>query len=51
MHWNATQDRTMNGMNIASTLPIENLSVADNLLLMERLWHDLSCRPEDIPTR
>ena len=37
-------------MNTASTLPIENLSVADKLLLMERLWTDLSRRPTDIPS-
>lgn len=37
-------------MNDASTLPIENLSVADKLLLMERLWTDLSRRPADIPS-
>ncbi len=37
-------------MSTASTLPIENLSVADKLLLMERLWNDLSRRPADIPS-
>jgi putative addiction module component (TIGR02574 family) len=36
-------------MDAASELPIENLSVADKLLLMERLWADLSRRPSDIP--
>ena len=36
-------------MNTASTLPIENLSIADKLLLMERLWAELSRRPGDIP--
>jgi len=37
-------------MDTASELPIENLSVADKLLLMERLWEDLSRRPSDIPS-
>ena len=37
-------------MNTASTLPIENMSVAEKLLLMERLWTDLSRRPADIPS-
>ena len=37
-------------MNTASTLPIESMSVAEKLLLMERLWADLSRRPADIPT-
>jgi hypothetical protein len=36
-------------MSTASTLPIETLSVSDKLLLMERLWEDLSRRPSDIP--
>lgn len=36
-------------MNIASTFPIETLSTADKLLLMERLWEDLSRRPADVP--
>jgi hypothetical protein len=36
-------------MNTASTLPIETFSVADKLLLMERLWEDLSRRPADVP--
>lgn len=37
-------------MNTASSLPIENMSVAEKLLLMERLWADLSRRPADIPS-
>ena len=37
-------------MNTASTLPIEDLSIADKLLLMERLWAELSRRPGDIPS-
>jgi len=36
-------------MNTASTLPLENFSVAEKLLLMERLWEDLSRRPCDVP--
>lgn len=37
-------------MNSASSLPIETLSLAEKLILMERLWEDLSRRPADIPT-
>jgi putative addiction module component (TIGR02574 family) len=37
-------------MNTASTLPIESLTIAEKLLLMERLWEDLSRRPSDVPT-
>lgn len=36
-------------MNPASTLPIESFSVAEKLMLMERLWDDLSRRPSDVP--
>jgi putative addiction module component (TIGR02574 family) len=36
-------------MNTASTLSLETLSVAEKLLLMERLWDDLSRRPSDVP--
>lgn len=36
-------------MNTASTLAIETLSIPEKLLLMERLWEDLSRRPSDIP--
>jgi putative addiction module component (TIGR02574 family) len=35
-------------MNTASTLPIETFSVAEKLLLMERLWENLSRRPSDV---
>ena len=35
-------------MNTASTFPIETLSVTDKLLLMERLWENLSRCPSDI---
>ena len=35
-------------MITASTLPIENLSIAEKLLLMERLWEHLSRNPVDI---
>lgn len=37
-------------MNTASTLPIETLTIAEKLLLMERLWDDLSRRPSDVPS-
>ncbi len=40
----------MRAMNIASALPIEQLSLAEKLLLMERLWTDLSRRAGDIPS-
>ncbi len=33
-----------------SSLSIENLSIAEKLLLMERLWTDLSRCPADIPS-
>ncbi|MFO0902479.1 MAG: addiction module protein [Pirellulales bacterium] len=36
-------------MNTASNVPIESFSVEEKLLLMERLWGDLSRRPADIP--
>jgi len=36
-------------MNTASTFPIETFSVAEKLLLMERLWEDLSRRPSNVP--
>ena len=36
-------------MNAASTFPIESLTIDEKLLLMERLWEDLSSRPSDVP--
>lgn len=36
-------------MSAASDLPLEDLSVAEKLLLMERLWGELSRHPSDIP--
>ena len=36
-------------MNTVSTIPIETFSIAEKLLLMERLWEDLSRRPSDVP--
>ena len=35
-------------MNPLSTIPLDNLSVADKLVLMERLWDDLSRRPSEV---
>jgi putative addiction module component (TIGR02574 family) len=35
-------------MNTASSISIENLSVADKLVLMERLWDDLSRCPANV---
>ena len=40
----------MEAMSTASDLPLENLSLAEKLLLMERLWGELSRRPSDIPS-
>ena len=37
-------------MNNAAAILIETLSVAEKLFLMERLWQDLSRRPNDIPS-
>ncbi len=35
-------------MNNATTIPIETLSVPEKLLLMERLWEDLSKQPSNV---
>jgi putative addiction module component (TIGR02574 family) len=35
-------------MNNATTIPIESFTVAEKLLLMERLWEDLSKRPSNV---
>jgi putative addiction module component (TIGR02574 family) len=37
-------------MSSASDLPIDKLSLEEKILLMERLWDDLSRRPSDIPS-
>ena len=37
-------------MSTASDLPIDKLSLEEKILLMERLWEDLSRRPSDIPS-
>jgi hypothetical protein len=39
---------SINFMTTVSTLPIDDLSVTDKLLLMERLWEHLSRNPSDI---
>src|SRR4051812_5484718 len=39
---------TITSMNTATTIPIENLSTADKIVLMERLWDNLSRCPTDI---
>jgi hypothetical protein len=36
-------------MSTASEQTTERLSLAETILLMERLWEDLSRRPADIP--
>ena len=35
-------------MNNATTIPIESFTVAEKLLLMERLWEDLSKQPANV---
>ena len=35
---------------MSTDISIDHLTVADKLLLMERLWEDLSRRPGDIPS-
>jgi putative addiction module component (TIGR02574 family) len=35
-------------MNNVTTIPIESFTVAEKLLLMERLWEDLSKRPSNV---
>lgn len=36
-------------MSTAADFPIENLSLANKLLLMERLWEDMSRSPSSLP--
>ncbi len=36
-------------MSIATDFPIESLSLADKLLLMERLWENISRCPSALP--
>ncbi len=36
-------------MNTAATIPVETLSTEEKILLMERLWDDLSRRPSNVP--
>lgn len=35
-------------MNHVTTIPIESFTVAEKLLLMERLWEDLSKQPSNV---
>ena len=35
---------------MSADVSLESLSVAEKLALMERLWDDLSRRPEDVPS-
>jgi putative addiction module component (TIGR02574 family) len=35
-------------MNNLTTIPIESLTLAEKLLLMERLWEDLSKQPSNV---
>jgi len=36
------------GMSTASNFPLDGLSLAEKLLLIERLWEDLSRRPAEL---
>lgn len=36
-------------MSTAADFPIETLSVPEKLVLLERLWADLSRRPSEVP--
>ena len=36
-------------MSSAANIPIETLSISEKLVLLERLWDDLSRRPSDVP--
>ena len=36
-------------MSTAANFPIETLSISEKLVLLERLWDDLSRRPSDVP--
>ncbi|MEY4179323.1 MAG: hypothetical protein RLY70_2897 [Planctomycetota bacterium] len=36
--------------NSAADIPIESLSLAEKLLLMERLWEELSKHPSNLPS-
>lgn len=35
-------------MNNVTTIPIESFTLAEKLLLMERLWEDLSKQPSNV---
>lgn len=37
-------------MSNASDIPLDGLTVPEKLVLMERLWVDLSRRPDDVPS-
>jgi hypothetical protein len=37
-------------MNTADSVPLENFSIAEKLVLMERLWSELSRCPENVPS-
>ena len=41
---------TIASMNTATTIAIDKLSVADKIVLMERLWDELSRSPTDVPS-
>lgn len=35
---------------MSTDIPLDGMSVAEKLALMEKLWVDLSRRPEDVPS-
>lgn len=35
---------------MSTDLPLDNLSTTDKIVLMERLWADLSQRPQELPS-
>jgi putative addiction module component (TIGR02574 family) len=37
-------------MTSASDIPLDGLTVPEKLVLLERLWADLSRRPDDVPS-
>ena len=49
MRWSGGVSRK--GMrNMSADFAIESMTVTEKLALMERLWSDLSRRPEDVPS-
>jgi len=40
---------TIKDMSTAAEFPLESLTVPEKLVLLERIWDDLSRRPSDVP--